>query len=119
MRFRPWMIWLLIAAVGLAALPWGSLGASPARQEDANLLQNGDFEWSAPWPGQVAPRWRAWWVAKPPKTIPRPYNCLGGTDDGCFWAVPEFGDVQKIAHSYPVCRVIDKEIFIPIVHSNA
>jgi len=96
------MIWLLIAAVGLAALPRGSLGASSVRQGDANLLQDGDFEWSAPWPGQVAPGWRAWWVAKPPKTIPRPYNCLGGKDDGCFWAEPEFGDVQKIAFSYRV-----------------
>ena len=109
MRFRPWMALLLIAAVGLATLPVGSLGAAPARQEGANLLQDGDFEWSAPWSSQdgqpeirVAPRWRAWWVAKPPKNIPRPYNCAGGKDDGCYWAVPEFGDVQKVAYSYRV-----------------
>ena len=69
------------------------------------LVANGDFEWSAPWPGQDGRRNRvgaAWWLAKPPKTIPRPYNCVGGTDDGCFWAVPEFGDVQKMAFAYRV-----------------
>ena len=109
MRFRLVMALSLIVAAGLAVLPMGALDASPVRQETSNLLQNGDLEWSAPWPSQdgrgeirVAPRWRAWWVPKPPKTIPRPYNCAGGKDDGCFWAVPEFGDVQKIAYSYRV-----------------
>ena len=109
MRFRRWRTLFLIVAASLAALPMGLLDASPVHQEDSNLLQNGEFEWSAPWPSQdgqsgisVAPRWRAWWVAKPPKTIPRPYNCAGGKDDGCFWAVPEFGDVQRIAFSYRI-----------------
>ena len=109
MRFRLGAALVLIMVASLAVLPAGFVGASPARQEISNLLQNGDFEWSAPWPTQdgrsgiqVAPRWRAWWVDKPPKDIPRPYNCLGGKDDGCYWAVPEFGDVQKIAYSYRV-----------------
>jgi hypothetical protein len=109
LRFRPGVTLVLLVVVSLAMLPIGSLSASPARQEAPNLLQNSDFEWSAPWPNQdgrsgiqVAPRWRAWWVDKPPKDIPRPYNCAGGKDDGCYWAVPEFGDVQRIAYSYRI-----------------
>jgi hypothetical protein len=95
--------------LALVCGPWWSSRAAPLAQEAGpNLLQHPDFEWAAPWPFQdgngaiqIANQWRAWWVDKPPASVARPYNC-DGKDYGCYWAVPEFGDVQKLAHAYRV-----------------
>lgn len=97
-----------LLAILVALLPAATF-ASPVPQDGGpNLLQDGDFEWSAPWDGQdgigevkPAPPWRAYWVSKPSKNIKRPYNC-SGSDFGCYWAVPEFTDVQVIATKYRV-----------------
>jgi hypothetical protein len=44
-------------------------------------------------------RWRL--VGMPPKTIPRPCHAPG-QGRWLFWAVPEFGDVQRVAFSYRI-----------------
>jgi len=80
----------------------------PFVSANGNLLKNGDFESPPPWPMQnelgeirVAPDWRAWYLDQPPSYVTRPYNC-DGRDSGCYWTVPEFGDVQKAAYAYRV-----------------
>jgi len=105
-RIRTRVVLMLVA---VAALALSRIASSSAQGEGPNLLQDGDFEWSAPWPPQggrgeiqAAPQWRAWWVETPPKSVPRPYNCLGGKDNGCYWAVPEFTDAKKMAYAYRV-----------------
>jgi len=108
MRFRLGIAWVALVAMSLAIGP-ASLAAAPLGQQTGpNLLQNGDFEWSAPWDKQdgineiqVAPGWRGWWLRKPPPGVQRPYNC-GGTDYGCYWAQPEFSDVQRASFAYRV-----------------
>ncbi len=99
----------LVLVLGFAMQPAPSFAVPPAQDAGPNLLQDGDFEWAAPWQGQdsqggikPAPPWRAWWVAKPPAFVKRPYNCGDGKDYGCYWAVPEFTDVQKLAFAYRV-----------------
>ena len=99
----------LVLVLGLAVQPVPSFAAPPAQDAGPNLLQDDGFEWAAPWQGQddqgaikVAPPWRAWWVAKPPAFVKRPYNCGDAKDYGCYWAVPEFSDVQKLAFAYRV-----------------
>jgi hypothetical protein len=99
------------AILSQTLLPVGShtVAAVLAQGEGPNLLQDGDFEWSAPWEYQdgrgeiqAAPGWRAWWLNRPPEFIRRPYNCAGGSDNGCYWAEPEFRDVQRAAYEYRV-----------------
>jgi len=99
----------LVLMLGLAVQPITSFAAPPAQDAGPNLLQDGDFEWAAPWPQQdgqgpiqVAQPWRAWWVGKPPAFVTKPYNCADAKDYGCYWAVPEFTDVQKLAYAYRV-----------------
>ncbi len=103
------ILWAVVLMLSLAMQPVSSFATPPAQEPGPNLLENGDFEWSAPWQGQadqsgigVAPRWRAWWVPNPPVSVKRPFNCGDGKDYGCYWAVPEFSDVQRIAFAYRV-----------------
>jgi hypothetical protein len=102
------MAWIVIVTTSLASGPAAWAAAPPGQQPGPNLLQDGDFEAGSPWEKQdgtneiqVAPGWRGWWLRKPPPGIKRPYNC-DGTDYGCYWAQPEFGDVQRAAFSYRV-----------------
>ena len=81
---------------------------SAYRDSGSDPLKNGNFETPPPWPAQdgrywiqVAPDWRAWYLEQPPSYVPRPYNC-DGRDSGCYWAVPEFVDVQKATYAYRV-----------------
>lgn len=97
-----------MAVVGSAMWTARSAAAPPDQSGGANLLQDGDFEAGTPWQKQdginevqIAPGWRSWWLRKPPPGVKRPYNC-DGTDYGCYWAQPEFGDVQRAAFSYRV-----------------
>jgi len=110
LRVRWWigLTCSVILSLTFLLLSLHSTAASPVRQEGQNLLQDGDFEWSAPWEIQdgrgeiqAAPGWRAWWLNRPPAFVGRPHNC-GGSDEGCYWAVPEFRDVQRAAYDYRV-----------------
>lgn len=108
MRLRLGMVWVVVVVMSLGAGQVSGAAAPPGQQAGQELLQNGDFEWSAPWDkqdgineAQVAPGWRGWWLRKPPPGIQRPYNC-DGSDYGCYWGQPEFTDVQKLAFSYRV-----------------
>jgi hypothetical protein len=103
------LLLVLVLVLSLAVLPIRSSAAPPAQDAGPNLLQDGGFEWAAPWPGQdgqgtvqIAQPWRAWWVGRPPTSVPKPYNCADAKDYGCYWAVPEFKDVQKLAYAYRV-----------------
>jgi len=71
-------------------------------------LINGDFEGGGTaWPlqdgigeVQVPPGWRAYYLDKPPSYVTVPAFCYDEktgkrSDDGCFWARPEFRDVSK------------------------
>lgn len=84
----------------------GSASMPPAQGEGPNLLQNGDFEGGGDsWPQQngigevqVAPGWRAYYLDVPPAYIAVPDFCYDEvtgkrSDNGCFWARPEFRDV--------------------------
>jgi len=73
-----------------------------------NLLLNGGFETSPPWPIQdgmgeiqVAPGWRAWYLDQPPAYVVRPLFC-NGLDYGCYWARPEFRDVGAAFYPHGV-----------------
>ena len=109
MRLAFEILLALVLVLSLAVQPIPSFAAPPVQDADPNLIQDGGFEWAAPWPGQdgqgaiqVAQPWRAWWVGKPPAFVKRPYNCGDAKDYGCYWAVPEFTDVQKLAYAYRV-----------------
>ncbi len=108
------LLWIALTgatliASSLSPMDLNHAGTVLAQGEGPNLLQDGDFEWGTPWEFQddrmeiqVAPGWRAWWLNNPPAYVRRPYNCAGGSDNGCYWAVPEFRDVQRAAHAYRV-----------------
>ncbi len=91
------------------ALALAEPSVQPVREGEPNLLTNGDFEADGDtWPmqdgiGEVQPAlgWRAYYVDKPPKYVVRPDYCYEidlsrpdskpkPTDDGCFWARPEY-----------------------------
>jgi hypothetical protein len=81
--------------------------SSRAQVSGPNLLADGNFEASAPWPSQdgidevqVGPGWRAWYLDVAPSTVKAPSNCSdSGSRYDCYWMRPEFRDND--AASFP------------------
>lgn len=101
-------VWLIVlATLGLAALPVWVIASPPAQEQVSdNLLVNGDFEAPSPWPPQdgineiqVAPGWRAYYLDAPPQYVQVPDNCQEHPRlYDCFWMRPEFRDSASFAH---------------------
>lgn len=88
----------LVAFVQITA-PMRVTGRASA--QSPNLLVNPDFEAEGPWrfqggirECQIPPGWFAFWRESPPDEMPLPSNCPRRADTGCYWARPEFRDVQ-------------------------
>jgi LysM repeat protein len=107
------MAWVAVASIVLLMLSPGLAGAARPTPTPTPTpfvpgdLTNGDFEGGgATWPFQdgigevqVPPGWRAYYLDKPPSYVKVPDFCYDQktgkrTDDGCFWARPEFRDVN-------------------------
>ena len=102
---------ILASLLMLALAPSRVLAGSSLApvQQEANLLQNGDFEGGGDtWPFyngvaevQVPPGWKAYYADVPPPYVVRPEYCYDMVtpkpkpmDNGCFWARPEFRDIK-------------------------
>jgi len=98
---------LLVAiCMAVVVLPFASPPPSHAQVSGLNLLTDGNFEASTPWPTQdgigevqVAPGWRAWYLDVAPSYVKAPSNCDKGTQSDCYWMRPEFRNNE--AASFP------------------
>ena len=98
---------VLLAALGLIALPVWVMASQPAQEQVSdNLLVDGDFEAPPTWPQQdgvgevqVAPGWRAYYLDAPPPYVEASDNCADHPRlYDCFWMRPEFRDSTSFAH---------------------
>lgn len=93
---------MCVMMVGVPLIPFHSVIAQTA---GPNLLVDGGFEASPPWPLQggagdvyIAPGWQAYYLESPPTYVQVPSNCSDTPKmPACYWMRPRFSYVDSAA----------------------
>ncbi len=98
---------MVVMCVMLVGIPSITPFAVSAQGAGPNLLVDGNFEASPPWPLQdgagdvyIAPGWQAYYLESAPSYVQAPSNCSDTPiRSDCYWMRPRFNSVDSSAFS--------------------